>query len=148
MTVLLALSVMSFMGLQLPAIGSAEQQLPALGFSDSRSDVPASYESRNLHKTMVSKVLGRVRVSVVTVKAQVRTLSVACLPARRCNGKESIPAVDHCHAVTRSSWRCSQDGLEFDVRRCGRYIYFLMAPGEEFPQVACDAFGTPGVPRK
>ena len=142
MTILPALAAMSLMGLQLPAFGSGEKQLRDSGFQDALSDAPASSESQTFSKTMTSKVLGRVRVSAVTVKDSVRTVSVACWPTRACAVKPPIPA-DRCKNIGRNSWQCSQKEVEFEVHSCGGFVYFLILPGEAFSEAVCTAFRPP-----
>lgn len=129
---------MTFMGLDLPGFGSTEKEVRAAGFLDAHSDMSAWYESQTLARTMRSKLLGKVRVHAVTYKGIVHSLSVACIGTRLC-ARRSPTAADGCRRITRTSWRCSQSGAQFDVRSCGEFVYFLILPGAEFPDAACSS---------
>lgn len=133
-----SLLTMVLFGLPLPQLGSSEGDLKRAGFCNTHTD---SVDSMQFARVAFSRSIGKVRLSATIVDGHVHSLSVACVGGRRCAA--APPSVDShkCEVLSRSSWRCSEGRLKFDIHSCGGVAYLVTEQDATFSRGACASLG-------
>jgi len=135
MSLVIISTTLLFMGLRLPALGSSKSELVSNGFSPEFWHQPE--EGDGYMKVLRSKELGRVHVFANIKDGKVDLFFIGC-PGRRACARPP-PSTMECVRVDQQSWRCTQDGADFDVHNCAGHAYILTMPGAEYPAAACSA---------
>lgn len=134
-----------FMGLHLPAFGSADSALLSQGFVAVRVDQPSVEEGDSYVKVFRTKALGVVRVYAETKANTVDSFLVGCRRNHPC-AKPMTPEMN-CIRIDTTSWRCKYDQVNFEVHTCAHSAYFLTRLGAEYPRELCAAL-RPARPRR
>src|SRR2546427_307139 len=109
-------TLLLFLGLRLPALGSSESELASNGFVGIVWHQLESPEGDGYMKVLRSKELGRVEVFASTKDHIVDSLFISCWGRRAC--ARPLPPAMECLRLDKQSWRCAQDGADFDVHNC------------------------------
>jgi len=126
-------------GLPLPQLGSSEVDLKMAGFFNTHSD---SADSMQFARVAVSKSIGKVRLTAVLVDGHVHSVSVMCVGGRHCATTPPSVRSHKCETLSRSSWRCTDGDVKFDIHSCGGVAYLMTEQDAEFSRGACASLGT------